>query len=206
MCIREFLVKSESRPCNRLSWRTFCGFSQSLQAYHGTLPVKDYEILLQNPSPFITDGSSCNLTFGSLKTVVGTASALRDGRSGVQVPAKPRDFSQVQNVETASGTHIASYLICRGSFFWKKAAGAWVWPLNSFNTKVKNKSNYASTVELCICCQTMHLLSNYASAAELRIYCRTTHLLSNYASAVELCICCRIMHLLPSASLRREQR
>jgi hypothetical protein len=149
MCIRELLVKSESRPCNRLSWRTFCGFSQSLQADPGTLPVKDYESLLQNPSQFITDGSSCNLTLGSLKTAVGTATELRDGRSGFQVPAKPRDFSQVQNVQTGSGTHMTSYSIWRGPFLGKKAIGAWVWPNNSFNIKVKNEWSYTST-PLCV--------------------------------------------------------
>jgi len=123
MCIRSFLVQSESGPCNRLSSRIFCGFSQSLQADPGTLPVKDYETLLQNPSPFITDGTSCNLTLGSLKSVVGTATTLQAGRSVVQVPAKPRDFSQVQKVETGSRTHTASYLIFRGPFLREKAAG-----------------------------------------------------------------------------------
>jgi hypothetical protein len=113
-------VKSESRPCHRLSRRTFCGFSQSLQADPGTQPVKDYVTLLQNPSQYITDGTSCNLTLGSLKTILGTATALRAGRSSVPIPAKPRIFSLFKIVNTGSGTHPALFSICRGSFLWEK--------------------------------------------------------------------------------------
>jgi hypothetical protein len=60
-------------------------------------------------------------------------SGLRDGWSGVRVPAGAVNFSLLHLVQPESGAHPASYPVSstRGSFREGTAAGVWSWPLTS---------------------------------------------------------------------------
>jgi hypothetical protein len=48
---------------------------------------------------------------GSQSSLVGIVTRLRAGRSGVRIPVEARDFSLLQNVQTGSGAHPASYSV-----------------------------------------------------------------------------------------------
>lgn len=54
---------------------------------------------------------------------VDIATRLQAVRHGIQTPSGARDLSNLQNVQTGSGTHLAFYLVCTGcSFLGVKAA------------------------------------------------------------------------------------
>jgi hypothetical protein len=60
------------------------------------------------------------------------SAGLRAGWSGVQVPVRAWNFSPLQRVQTASGTHLASCPMgSRSSFPRGKVVGAWNWQLTS---------------------------------------------------------------------------
>lgn len=58
-------------------------------------------------------------------SVFGIAAKLRAGRSGFRVLTGLRDLFLLQNVQTVSGAHRASYSMCTGVFPGRKVAGTW---------------------------------------------------------------------------------
>ena len=53
----------------------------------------------------------CCCNGGSQDSLVSLPTMLRTVRSRVQIPIRARDFSFLQNVQTSSGAHPASYLM-----------------------------------------------------------------------------------------------
>jgi hypothetical protein len=53
----------------------------------------------------------------SQSSVIGIGTTLLGGPSGVQILAGLRDFSVLQNIQTGSGTHAASYSMGTGLHF-----------------------------------------------------------------------------------------
>ena len=60
----------------------------------------------------------CCCNGGSQDSVVSLPTMLQTLRSGVRIPIRARGFSFLQNVQTGSGAHPASYSMVFGGSFW----------------------------------------------------------------------------------------
>jgi hypothetical protein len=96
----------------------------------GAHDIAGSPIMNPNSQPTLTGDKICRIAFclymdvewvelsfntslmeGSRGSIVGMATVLQAGQSGVQIPLKARDFSLLQNTQTSSGTHPASYIM-----------------------------------------------------------------------------------------------
>jgi hypothetical protein len=86
------------------------------------------------------------LAYSSEKNRYNSVSIATGSTAGVRFPGETSDFSVLHNVQTGSGAHPISFPKGIADFHWRKAAGAWSWPLTSTKCRRKERWRYISTL------------------------------------------------------------
>lgn len=123
-----FLAVSRHRVAKLLLLASQCRARVRIQE-----PCKGFSryVMLKSVLKFV---DTCNLVWMGLerKPVWRIVGRLWARRSGVRISAEAGDLSILQNVQTGSVVHPASYSVdTPGFFLWVKATGTWGRPLTS---------------------------------------------------------------------------